>query len=78
MAHGEEPNNWCRNNIVAETREGFGMTKTDLIYEEIARVCYLVGNGFQLILGHGPNGATWKLVTAQVDQRIELIADDLL
>jgi hypothetical protein len=80
LANGEEPNTWCRNTIVAEAHEGFGLTKTErLIYEEIARVRYLVGNGFRVILGSdGPNAATWKRVTAQADLRKELIADDLL
>ena len=79
LANGDEANTWCRNIIVAETREGFGLTKTErLIYKEIARVRYLVGNGFRLLIGtDGPDTATWKKVTAQADLRKELIADDL-
>jgi len=77
---GEDLNNWCRNIIVAEAREGTGLTKTQrLLYEEIARVRYLVGNGFRLLLSSNEaSAATWKKVTAQVDQRSEKIADDLL
>ena len=80
LAHGDDLNNWCRNIIVAESREGFGFTKTErLLYEEIARVRYLVGNGFRLLIGsEGPNGVTWRKVTAQADQRREMITDDLL
>jgi hypothetical protein len=80
LAHGDDPNNWCRNIIVSESREGFGFTKTErLLYEEIARTRYLVGNGFRLLIGsEGSNGNTWRKVTAQVDQRREMIADDLL
>jgi len=49
------------------------------IYEDIARVRYLVGNGFRLLLGSDEKtAATWKKVTAQVEQRSEKIADDLL
>jgi diaminopimelate decarboxylase len=61
-------------------RRRFGLTKNDrLIYEEIARVRYLVGNGFRLLLGSDEKAAaTWKKVAAQVDQRSERIADDLL
>ena len=48
---GEDLNNWCRNIIVAQASEGSGLTKTQrLLYEEIARVRYLVGNGFRLLL----------------------------
>jgi len=77
---GEDMNNWCRNIIVAEAREGSGLTKTQrLLYEEIARVRYLVGNGFRLLLrSEEASAATWKKVTAQADQRSEKIADDLL
>ncbi len=77
---GEDLNNWCRNIIVAEASEGSGLTKTQrLLYEEIARVRYLVGNGFRLLLNSNEASvATWKKVTAQVDQRSEKITDDLL
>jgi hypothetical protein len=80
LSLGEDLNNWCRNIILAEAREGFGLTKTErLLYEEIARVRYLLGNGFRLLIGsEGPNGATWRKVTAQADHRKELIAEDLL
>src|SRR5437879_11601778 len=80
LALGEDLNNWCRNIIVSEAREGSGLTKTQrLLYEEIARVRYLVGNGFRLLLGsNDTTAATWRKVTAQVDQRSQKIADDLL
>ena len=80
LAAGEEPNSWCRKVALIQLTEGFGLTKNDrLIYEEIARVRYLVGNGFRLLLGsEEKTAATWKKITAQVDQRSEKIADDLL
>ena len=50
-----------------------------IIHEGIARVRYLVGNGFRLLLGsEEKTAATWKKITAQVDQRSEKIAEDLL
>jgi len=50
-----------------------------IIHEDIARVRYLVENGFRLLLGSDEKtAAMWKEVTAQVDQRFEKIADDLL
>ena len=80
LAAGEEPNSWCRKVALNQLTEGFGLTKNDrLIYEEIARVRYLVGNGFRLLLGSDEKtAATWKKITAQVDLRSEKIADDLL
>src|SRR6266851_10275839 len=80
LALGEDPNVWCRNITVTEAREGSGLTKTErLLYEEIARVRYLVGNGFRLLLGSDEaTAATWKKITAQADLRSAKIADDLL
>jgi hypothetical protein len=80
LALGEDPNNWCRNITVTEAREGSGLTKTDrLIYEEIARVRYLVGHGFRLLFASKEATATaWKKLTADVDHSSEIIANDLL
>ncbi|MEK6334813.1 MAG: hypothetical protein AABM67_07685 [Acidobacteriota bacterium] len=80
LARGEDPNNWCRNITVTEAREGFGLTKTErLIYEEIARVRYLAGHGFRLLLGSKEATATaWQKLTADADHSSEIIADNLL
>jgi hypothetical protein len=54
LAAGEEPNSWCRKVALIQLTEGFGLTKNDrLLYEEIARVRYLVGNGFRILLVTG-------------------------
>lgn len=80
LARGEDPNNWCRNITVTEAREGSGLTKTErLLYEEIARVRYLAGHGFRLMLGSREGTAeAWKKITTDVDQRSQMIADNLL
>jgi len=59
---------------------GDGMTKNQrLLYEEIARVRYLVGHGFRILFGSEPTtAATWKKITADADQSSEIIAKDLL
>jgi len=81
LAAGEEPNSWCRKVALVQLTEGFGLTKNDrLLYEEIARVRYLVGNGFRILFGYREEAtaANWKLITAQADQRAGPIADGLL
>ncbi len=80
MATGDEPNNWCRELALTQSSEGHELTKNErLIYEEIARVRYLVGHGFRLLLGKEPTTpATWKKITADADQSSEIIAADLL
>ena len=80
LVHGDDPNNWCRNIIDTESREGFGFTKTErLLYEEIARTRYLVGNGFRILFSSKEVTAdTWKTITTHVDQIPEKIADSLL
>lgn len=79
LALGEDPNNWCRNIIVAEAREGFGLTKTErLLYEEIARARYLVGHGFRLLFESNGSPTAWKKITKDIDEHSEVIANDLL
>jgi hypothetical protein len=49
LAAGEDPNSWCRKVALIQLTEGFGLTKNDrLLYEEIARVRYLVGPWIQV------------------------------
>jgi hypothetical protein len=79
LALGEDPNNWCRNIIVAEAREGFGLTKTErLLYEEIARARYLVGHGFRLLFESKGSSTAWTKITKDIDEHSEVIANDLL
>jgi hypothetical protein len=79
LALGEDPNNWCRNIIVAEAREGFGLTKTErLLYEEIARARYLVGHGFRLLFESKGSPTAWTKITKDIDEHSEVIANDLL
>ena len=80
LARGEDANNWCRNIIVTEAREGSGLTKTErLIYEEIARVRYLVGHGFRMLFDSKETTASaWKKLTADADHSSRIIADNLL
>lgn len=55
MAAGDTTNNWCRTLALAVANAGHDMTKNQrLIYEEIAGVRCLVGNGFRLLLGSEP------------------------
>jgi hypothetical protein len=80
IAAGDEtPSNWCRTLVLAKAN-GEGMTKNQrLIYEEIARVRYLVGHGFRMLFGSEPiTAVTWKKITADADQSSEIIAKDLL
>jgi hypothetical protein len=80
LAAGEDVNSWCRNVALLQLTEGFGLTKNDrLLYEEIARVRYLVGCGFRILLAsQETTAANWRIITAQADQRAGQIADGLL
>jgi uncharacterized protein (DUF1778 family) len=77
---GEDTNNWVRNVVLAQANTGQGMTKAQrLIYEELARVRYLAGNGLRLLFGSEPvTAATWKKITADADQSSGIIAANLL
>jgi uncharacterized protein (DUF1778 family) len=79
-AAGDDTNNWVRNVVLARANTGQGMTKAQrLIYEELARVRYLAGNGFRLLFGSEPvTAADWKKITADADQSSDIIAANLL
>jgi hypothetical protein len=80
LASDEDANSWCRKIVLAGSNSGYGLTKNErLIYEEIARVRYIVGNGFRMLfLSEASTAAEWKTITAQADQRAGKIADGLL
>jgi hypothetical protein len=80
LAAGEDTNSWCRKIVLLQLTEGFDLTKNDrLIYEEIARVRYLVGHGFRLLIGEQEaTPEVWKKLTADADYHREVIADELL
>src|SRR5439155_24870398 len=78
-AAGDDTNNWVRNVVLSQANVGKGMTKTQLIYEELARVRYLAGHGFRLLFGSEPvTAADWKKITADADQSSNIIAANLL
>src|SRR6266542_6090442 len=79
-AAGDDTNNWVRNVVLSQANTGRGMTKAQrLIYEELARVRYLAGNGFRVLFGPQPATAvTWKKITADADQSSDIIAANLM
>lgn len=79
-AAGDDTNNWVRNVVLSQANTGRGMTKAQrLIYEEIARVRYLAGNGFRMLFGSEPvTTADWKKITSDADQSSDIIAANLL
>lgn len=76
----EDPNTWSRKMVVAASREGSGLAKNErLLYGEMARLRFLVGHGFKLLLGgEQPTAAAWKKITTQVEERGEEIVNGLL
>ncbi len=81
IAAGDEtPSSWCRTLVLQQANSGYRLTKNQrLIYEEIARVRYLVSHGFRMLFGSEPiTAAKWKKITADADQSSEIIAADLL
>ena len=77
---GLDPNTWCRKILVAAVQEGSGLARNErILYGELARLRYLVGHGFKLILGgEKPTAAAWKKITTQVEERGEEIVTGLL
>jgi hypothetical protein len=77
---GLDPNTWCHKILVAALREGSGLARNErILYGEIARLRFLVGHGFKLLLGgEQPTAAAWKKITTQVEERGDEIVAGLL
>jgi len=77
---GLDPNTWCHKILIDSLREGSGLARNErILYGEIARLRYLVGHGFKLMLGEEkPTAAAWKKITTQVEERGDEIAAGLL
>jgi hypothetical protein len=78
-ATGEDPNEWCRNLSLAESGRGDGLSRNErLLYEELARLRYLVGHGFRMLAGRELSPEAWEKATNAADQKGTQIADALL
>ena len=77
---GLDPNTWCHKILVASLQEGSGLARNErILYGEIARLRYLIGHGFKLLLGgEQPTAAAWKKITTQVEERGDEIVAGLL
>jgi hypothetical protein len=79
VATGGNPNDWCRDLCLAESGRGDGLSRNErLLYEELARVRYLVGHGFGMLAGEELTQEAWEKTKTTADQRGEQIADALL
>ena len=78
-ATGEDPNEWWRNLSLAQSNSGGGLTRNErLLYEELARLRYLVGHGFRMLAGQELIPEAWEKTTNAADQKGAQIADALL
>ena len=77
---GLDPNTWCHKLLVDTLQEGSGLAHSErILYGEIARLRFLVGHGFKLLLGGDrPTAAAWKKITTQVEERGDEIVAGLL
>ncbi len=75
-----DPNTWCHKVLVAALQEGSSLARNErILYGEIARLRFLVGHGFKLMLGGDqPTAPAWNKILAQVEERGDEIAAGLL
>ncbi len=75
-----ESNTLCHKVLVAALQEGSSLARNErILYGEIARLRFLVGHGFKLMLGGDqPTAPAWNKILAQVEERGDEIAAGLL
>ncbi|MCI0389868.1 MAG: hypothetical protein MOB07_14055 [Acidobacteria bacterium] len=75
---GKKPNEWSRKLVLSEAAKGNAMTGIErLLYEEIARVRYLLGNGFSLMSVGKLTGDEWQRRVDEADKNRGAIAQSL-
>jgi hypothetical protein len=68
-AGAENVNEWCRNVALERLAADDSMTRNErLIYEELARVRYLVGYGFGLLADNQLTPQEWETKRQNADQ----------
>lgn len=76
---GATPHDWCREVVLERLKKEQGLTKNQrLIYEELARVRYLVGYGFGLLADGHLTPQEWETRRQNADQNGAEIAQVLL
>jgi hypothetical protein len=76
---GEDPNTWRRKLALAHPARATDSLRTTTCCREIALLQFLLGHGFKLLLGTNETTAgTWKKLTAQADQKSDVIVAELL
>lgn len=78
-AAGEGPSDWCRNLSLYQSSSGGGLSRNErLLYDEVARLRYLVGHGFRMLAAGELSPEAWEKTTKAVDQMGAEIAHALL
>ena len=76
---GKNPTDWCRDLVLHEAGEGKILSANDkIVFEEIAKIRYLIGIGFGLLSTDELNKENWQETKFQVDNLGEKIAAQLL
>lgn len=78
-AAGAPVADWCRDTVLTTTENTGGLTPNEwIIFEEIARLRYLVGLGFGLVADNKLTRDEWEKVRNNADEKSETIARKIL
>lgn len=76
---GQNPGEWCRELILEAVQKNVSLTQTEaILFEELAKVRYLIGIGFGLLSTGELDKTSWDKTKSQVDQSGDKIAAQLL
>lgn len=76
---GETPNEWCRMTTFETLRLSEGLTPNQRIFfGQVARVRFLVENGFQLLAGDNLESEEWKRYRVYAKANLDVITDRAL
>lgn len=79
LAAGKLPNDWCRDLVLIEAGQESEFSPNEkVIFEELAKVRYLLGIGFGLLSTGELDDKSWAETKRQVDNHGEKIAAQIL
>jgi len=73
------PHDWCRMAALEKLNVQHGLTRNErLLFEQVARIQYLLGQGFRLLADDKLGIEEWNTIRTYAKEKVAVIADNAL
>src|ERR1700694_1385356 len=71
---GFSPHDWCRMAALEKLKDQYGLTRNErILFEQVARIQYLLGRGLQLLADDKLSSEEWKRLRSYARERVDVI-----